>query len=164
MKKFIMKSMVLALVISSLLAPVKKAEAGVTLVSGGTALVGVLAIAGGAGISGTSLLGFAFCGFGANKEECQLVTGGLTVLGLGLIVLDDEGNQNEFKTIPSYLLDEVKAQAMVKGESVKADKNGHKFVQFSDTEVDDLFMLADEFTSGEELQQLRTVLTAPANI
>jgi hypothetical protein len=157
MKKFIMKSMVLALVISSLLAPVKKAEAGVTLVSGGTALVGVLAIAGGAGISGTSLLGFAFCGFGANKEECQLVTGGLTVL-------DDEGNQNEFKTIPSYLLDEVKAQAMVKGESVKADKNGHKFVQFSDTEVDDLFMLADEFTSGEELQQLRTVLTAPANI
>ncbi len=43
---------------------------------------------------------------------------------------------------------------------IEADKNKVKFVQFTDSEVDDLFQLADEYTSPDELAKLRLLLTS----
>jgi hypothetical protein len=164
MKKLMTKVLMMGLVISSVLMPMKKADAGVVLIGGGSPIVGVLAIAGGAGLSGLSFMSYMFCGFAGNSKEvaaCATVSGLGFFSGIGLIVLDEEGSEKKFDTIPAYLLDEVKSQAIAKGESMAMNSDGMKVVQFSDSEVDELFLMADEFTSNEELAALRSVLTSP---
>lgn len=76
--------------------------------------------------------------------------------------LTEEGNQNEFKTIPSYLIQRVKDQFKINAEAFDANENGMKDVVFTSEEVDELFLLADESTDSSELERLRISLTSKA--
>ncbi len=152
-------SILLALTITAAtLTPTKKAEAGAILIATMNP-IGIMlgSLAAGSGI--IMLFDSLYCDpygqFNCAKPN----------LGLGLILLDaDKPSQNQFKTIPSYLLDEVYSQAKAKLEAVKENEKGIKVVTFTDEEVSELFTLADEQTLQSELDQLRYLLQAPAEL
>lgn len=165
MKHFILKCFLSVLLITTVILPPKKADAGIILITGGAAIPAVIAIAGGIGMSSLSFMLYADCGYNdESRFEIFICRFGYPLgmlAGVGLVVLDEEGSPNEFKTIPSYLIEEVKSQAVVKGDDIKADPQGLKLVPFTDQEVDQIFELADESTSQSELDQLRAIMTEP---
>lgn len=158
------KLILTCLIAVATLMPAKKADAGIILISGGGVgvLTGALAIGGGGVVSAYSLLASSFCYHedGIELYGCLGVFGILGVAGVGLIVLDESGQESQYETVPSYLLEEIRDQAAFKGEFLPSNAEGFKFVQFSHEEVDELFQLADEYTSQAELDSLRTLLTS----
>lgn len=151
MKKILLSLMIMV----AFLQPVKKAEAGAILV--GTALA-----TGGVTGAGLLFLGGTFGGIGAPVSALAgILTKDYSVLwfSLGLLVLDDNSYRvQEFKTIPPYMIDEIRYQVEAKANFVE-EQNGIKQVVFSHAEVDELFRLADESVSAEELESLREAMT-----
>lgn len=144
-------SVALATIALISLTPVKKAEAGTVLMAtayatGGTGLM----------VLGGNLAGIAapVAGVIGMLHERSFIW-----VALGLLVLDETSQIKEFKTLPPYLVNELEGQTIVKAEMVVANEKGIKEVVFTHEEVDAIFELADEETSIDELELLRSMLT-----
>lgn len=140
----------------SIALPNKKAEAAILLSATG---------AGNAVVIGVVASSIATVGLGVISElqGSAIIPVGLAMLtGVTLLFLDEETHSFfEFKTIPPYLMRELEWMIEIKANITNNDINGIKEIIFSNTEVDELFQLADEETSLEELNHLRLILTEP---
>lgn len=144
LKRKLCTLMATAVIASSSMMPVKQAEAGVLLGGAAGIVLGVSGIAYGA-ICGDD------CGFGSTLNLGVVI---------GLVILDEnEQPLRAFDTIPSYLFQEIQDQASLKSEFLDLNQ-GFKEVVFTHKEVDELFELADDTTSLEQLDHLRDILTS----
>lgn len=134
---------------ASLMLPSKKAEAGIIIGSPAVAVLAIIPF-----ITGTMTV--------AEGSDFLSEKWGWTLLGLGFAagILDNNTTTNQqLNTIPSYLLQEIQDRALLKSQMMKADQNGIKEVIFTNEEVDEIFELADENTSIEQMNILRQALT-----
>lgn len=138
-------------VTASLMTPIKKAEAGLLIPAGGLT-GGLMLLAGGAMMLPAGMM--------ISEDPSDGFPIALLSLGVALIVLDEEAKVNEnFNTIPSYLLQEIQDQSTIKADFFKSNPDGVKEIVFTHAEVDEIFELADETTSQDQLESLREILT-----
>lgn len=155
-KKKLLSLFTVAAILGALSIPTKKAEAGVILSS---PLLGLAGIA----VGGTGLFLQVF-NEQANDESLTLreqiaPLKKYLIASMAIFILDSNEQNNSFDTVPSYLIQEIKDQAAIKGELIEANQDGIKEVIFNHDEIDEIFELADESTSLEQLDNLRDLLT-----
>ncbi len=150
-KAFLIPFLALTIFCATISLSTPKAEAGIIGVCTGTPAAAVM-ILGGIGLVALGAGGLDYAG-----SAIFMLVGvfGIVVGEENSVVAADE----MFQTVPTYLFDEMNAMALEKLEMVEETKEGLKIATFTEHEVDELFTLANDNTSKDELAKLRLLLT-----